>query len=148
MPDLVVNLERYQPDIGNGIHGSENRVSIGFETNFGPSFSQSNQVDRAILDSESVRYDRRATENEIRYEIQTEIANYQNASKQEVVVRGLVRSSQAILESYIRQFAQLERSWEEILSAQKDLADARAELSRAQASKIASAWKIALYTGY
>lgn len=146
MPDLTVRVERYQPDISSGLSGSENRVSLGFQTNFGPSFSKSRKVEQAILNRESAAYDREASAQEIQFNIQNAMTDYQNASAQEKVVSNLVTSSEALLNSYIRQFAQLERSWEEILSAQKDLADARAELAQVQATKIASAWKIALYT--
>lgn len=131
--------------VGNGGSGDDPVASIGVQTRFGAGLSLLSARKRA----EAARAQAEADVDTIREKVSSEIQNIMivavAARRQGDSYSALVADTKILAQSYRRQFLSGEKSWVDLMSVHRDIADYESELASVNAAHLVASWKLFIY---
>jgi len=144
MPEVYARAEHQQGSFSASGLNSANRFFIGLSANPGAGLSAMSGIDAAVakllaLESE-VEANRRALIEQVTLE---HVSVRSQLARRQALVAGL-RSTQAMVASWDRQFLAGRKTWVEVMNAARELAQAQTALAEVEAAYLVSTWRLAV----
>lgn len=143
-PTLSIVAENTQSGLG-GDRASSGRVYLNVTTNFGPGLSVADRMREAKASTDATAANLKVRTQLIRDEVALSSQRMRAVNGNIVAYEGVISASEAMLNSYRAQIADTGgKTWQDILSAARELIDARRKQSANKASLQELRWREAL----
>lgn len=138
---------RYQRLFGGGSLYASDQIFLGLTYQPGNGLSSLSAISEAEARRSGVSYARETIRLELTARVRSLWQQADSARRELVVLQELVKSTQQVYESCLRQFPVGRRTWLELLLARRDVIQAQYALSDMQWSSFAATLKLELLTG-
>ncbi len=145
-PELVVRLEEQVSNISYANGGADTRVFFEASTKFGAGLSTLSDISGARAQYQAALDEVESQSRTLSTQI---IADYTLASSSKmrlVALKHSMQASEAIFQSYDRQFPAGKRTWYDTMNSIRDLINVDTQLADTQTAQLLSTWRLAIYT--
>lgn len=149
-PTLNLRAENVRADAvaGSGVAAvNDNRILLVFQFVPGAGFSAAADIDAASARVGALRAMKEAARRDLHDRVVGEYENHRAAASRRHELLDNRKASAQVLESYSRLFAAGKRSWLDVLNAARELTQSELSVADAEATMMAAAYKLRLYSG-
>ena len=144
MPEVYARAERQQGSFSSSGLSSANRFFIGLSATPGAGLSAVSGVDAANARLQALQGDIESARRALAEQLSLEhVSARSQQTRRQSLVAGL-RSIQAMVASWDRQFLAGRKTWVEVMNAARELAQAQTTLAEVDAAYVASTWRLAV----
>jgi adhesin transport system outer membrane protein len=144
MPEVYARAERQQGSFSSSGLSSANRFFIGLSATPGAGLSAVSGVDAANARLQALQGDVESARRALAEQLSLEhVSARSQQTRRQSLVAGL-RSIQAMVASWDRQFLAGRKTWVEVMNAARELAQAQTTLAEVYAAYVASTWRLAV----
>lgn len=126
---------------------NDNRIMLVLQFTPGAGLSSFSEVEAAAARVTALRDAREASRRDLHDRVVAEYENYRAASARRTELLYNRKALSQVLDSFSRLFVAGKRSWLDVLNAVRELTQSEVSVSDAEATMIASAYKLRLYSG-
>lgn len=142
MPQVKMRLDHSRGGIA-----SNTQVYIALDVQTGAGFSVAASVQEAEARRDAIQSQIEATRRDITESVNSDWADLKSLNQQSSDLRSQVDSTTAVFDSFVRQYAVGRKGWNDVLNAQREVAQARFQLADADWGALRSALRLQLITG-
>jgi adhesin transport system outer membrane protein len=144
MPEVYARAERQQGSFSSSGLSSANRFFIGLSATPGAGLSAVSGVDAANARLQALQGDVESARRALAEQLSLEhVSARSQQTRRQSLVAGL-RSIQAMVASWDRQFLAGRKTWVEVMNAARELAQAQTTLAEVDAAYVAATWRLAV----
>jgi adhesin transport system outer membrane protein len=144
MPEVYARAERQQGSFSSSGLSSANRFFIGLSATPGAGLSAVSGVDAANARLQALQGDIESARRALAEQLSLEhVSARSQQTRRQSLVAGL-RSIQAMVASWDRQFLAGRKTWVEVMNAARELAQAQTTLAEVDAAYVAATWRLAV----
>ncbi len=146
LPDVSVRVERQIGNFAIANAATENRIFLTLSTKLGPGLSSFSQVSAARALEESAQIDIQTQRRIIREMVVNDHAMDKSYTERLQMLLRSLEASQAVLDSFERQFASGRKSWLDLMTIAKEVAQNEAQIAELKAAQLQTAWRLHINT--
>ena len=146
LPDVSLRMERQYGNFGIPNTSAENRVFITLSTKFGAGLSSFSQISAARALEESSQLEIQTQQRIIREQVVNDHAMSRSYKERLQTLMRSLEASQAVLDSFERQFASGRKSWLDLMTIAREVAQNEAQIADLKAAEMQTAWHLHLLT--
>ena len=144
MPELYARAEHQQGSFSSSGLSSANRFFIGLSANPGAGLSVMSGIDAAAAKLQALESEVESARRSVVEQVTLEHVSVRTQLlRREALVAGL-RSAQAMVASWDRQFLAGRKTWVEVMNAARELAQAQTALADVETAYVVSTWRLAV----
>jgi len=142
LPQIKMRLDHTK---GGSSPGTQVYVALDVQT--GAGFSVAASVQEAEARRDAIQSQVEATRRDITEAVSADWADLKSLNQQSADLLTQVESTTAVFDSFVRQYAVGRKGWNDVLNAQREVAQARFQLADADWGALRSALRLQLVTG-
>lgn len=144
-PTVSLRLEHLRENAFGG--NSQETTSIAFQlnSNFGAGLSRLAEIRQIDAQVDAAKEAVLITKRGVLEQIQSTAALLNSAERRVIALGQVAQASRQLFVAYQRQFQSGRRSWEDVMNSAREVANHKALLADARATRLTSSWKLALY---
>ena len=146
LPDVSLRMERQYGNFGIPNTSAENRVFITLSTKFGAGLSSFSQISAARALEVSSQLEIQTQQRIIREQVVNDHAMSRSYKERLQTLMRSLEASQAVLDSFERQFASGRKSWLDLMTIAREVAQNEAQIADLKAAEMQTAWHLHLLT--
>jgi adhesin transport system outer membrane protein len=145
-PDVFIRAERQWGNFAVKNASPENRIFIGINSKLGAGLSVMSNIESAAESLTAAHADVQAQERLVREQVATDFLQSQSYALRSRSLEGALESSRAVFDSFGRQFNAGKKSWLDLMTAARELANAEIQMAELAGSEMQTNWRLALLT--
>jgi adhesin transport system outer membrane protein len=146
MPEVYARAEHQQGSFTTFGPSSANRFFIGLSATPGAGLSALSGVDAAVSRLQSLQAELDATQRNLIEQVSLEHVSANTQSQRRISLRAGLASTQAMVDSWDRQFLAGRKTWVEVMTAARELAQAQTALAEVEVGYVVATWRLAVLT--
>lgn len=144
MPEVYARAEHQQGSFSASGSNSANRFFIGLSATPGAGLSAVSGVDAANARLQALQGDVESARRSLNEQISLEHVSARSQQQRRVSLVAGLRSIQAMVASWDRQFLAGRKTWVEVMNAARELAQAQTTLAEVDAGYVTATWRLAV----
>lgn len=145
-PEIYLRAEHQQGSFAAFSLSSASRLFIGMNTTTGPGLAAMSGIDAAYARLDALLAEAESGQRNLEELIEIDYVALRNLHQRRASLSASLRSTQAMVDSWDRQFMAGRKSWIELMNAARELAQAQTAAAEVEAAYIVSSWRLALNT--
>ena len=145
-PQIYVRAEQQFGNISYQNSGNDGRVFLGVTSSFGAGLSTLTAIDSAKAQYQAALADVETQSRTVNTQVITDFSIATSSDLRLLALKQSQQASEAIFNSYDRQFLAGKRTWQDTLNAVRDLINVGTQVADTQSSQITSTWRLAIYS--
>jgi adhesin transport system outer membrane protein len=142
-PEIYLRAEHQRGDFATSIP-FQNRVFIGFQSDFGAGASALMEVKLAQQRIQTLKAEVNVVKRDITERVRLELTQLEILDIRQTALELSLSANQDIAEAFNRQYLAGRRSWVEVMNTARELAQAELELADLKAAKVLSYWRLSI----
>ena len=143
-PEAYVRAERQYGNFSLGSAPPQSRVFVGLSSNFGAGLSSLSEVSAAQARLEAAQADVESARVGLGEQVWGDFVLATSGSARKVALAASLRSSQAVSQSWSRQFLAGQKSWLDVMNAARELAQVEVQMADLEATQLLLTWRLAI----
>ncbi len=144
LPEVYARAEHQQGSFTSFGPSSANRFFIGLSATPGAGLSALSGVDAAVARLQSFQSELDATRRSLIEQVSLEHVSALTQAQRRVSLRSGLSSTQAMVDSWDRQFLAGRKTWVEVMNAARELAQAQTALAEVEVGYVVATWRLAV----
>jgi adhesin transport system outer membrane protein len=144
LPEVYARAEHQQGSFTSFGPSSANRFFIGLSATPGAGLSALSGVDAAVARLQSFQSELDATRRSLIEQVSLEHVSALTQAQRRVSLRSGLSSTQAMVDSWDRQFLAGRKTWVEVMNAARELAQAQTVLAEVEVGYVVATWRLAV----
>jgi adhesin transport system outer membrane protein len=144
LPEVYARAEHQQGSFTSFGPSSANRFFIGLSATPGAGLSALSGVDAAVARLQSFQSELDATRRSLIEQVSLEHVSALTQAQRSVSLRSGLSSTQAMVDSWDRQFLAGRKTWVEVMNAARELAQAQTALAEVEVGYVVATWRLAV----
>jgi adhesin transport system outer membrane protein len=145
-PDIYVRAERQYGNYFSTDTNAHTRVFIGVSSKFGPGLSSFTQISAAKAQEDTSEFEIQSQERLVRELVINDVSVIRSLQQRMQAIQGALQSSMAVLESFERQFNAGRKTWLDLMTVAKDVAQNEMQLAELRGAEIQTSWHLHILT--
>jgi outer membrane protein, adhesin transport system len=145
-PDIYVRAERQYGNYFSNNTNPSTRIFIGVSSKFGPGLSSFTQISAAKAQEDSSEFEIQSQQRLVRETVLNDVSVLRSLQEKMQVLEGALQASQSVLESFERQFNAGRKSWLDLMTIAKDVAQNETQLAELRGSQLQTSWRLQILT--
>ena len=146
LPDVSLRIERQIGNFAVANTGAENRIFLTLSTKLGAGLSSFTQISAARALEESSQFEIETQRRIIREQVLNDYVTSRSYKERLQTLARSLDASQAVLDSFERQFASGRKSWLDLMTIAREVAQNEAQIADIKAAEIQTAWRLHILT--
>lgn len=146
LPDVNLRVERQIGNFAIANTSPENRVFISLTTKFGAGLSSFSNIAAARALEESSQLEIQTQRRIIREQVVNDYTMSKSYKERLQTLTRSLEASQAVLDSFERQFASGRKSWLDLMTIAREVAQNEAQIADIKGADIQTAWRLHILT--
>ncbi len=142
LPEVYARAEHQQGSFAASGPNSANRFFIGLSASPGAGLSAQSGVDAAMARLQALQAEEESTRRNLIEQISLEHVSVRTQAQRRASLLAGLASTQAMVESWDRQFLAGRKTWVEVMNAARELAQAQTALAEVEAAYVVSSWRL------
>lgn len=144
MPEVYVRAEHQQGSYSATGLSSTNRLFLGLSFSPGAGRSAAAGVDAVLARQQAMQAEMEVSRRSLNEQVSVEQIQLLSSQARERSLRASLGWTQAMVDSWARQFRNGRKTWVEVMNAARELAQAQAALADAEVGQRVSQWRLAV----
>jgi adhesin transport system outer membrane protein len=144
LPEVYARAEHQQGSFTSFGPSSANRFFIGLSATPGAGLSALSGLDAAVARLQSFQSELDATRRSLIEQVSLEHVSALTQAQRRVSLRSGLSSTQAMVDSWDRQFLAGRKTWVEVMNAARELAQAQTALAEVEVGYVVATWRLAV----
>lgn len=144
LPEVYARAEHQQGSFTSFGPSSANRFFIGLSATPGAGLSALSGVDAAVARLQSFQSELDATRRSLIEQVSLEHVSALTQAQRRLSLRSGLSSTQAMVDSWDRQFLAGRKTWVEVMNAARELAQAQTALAEVEVGYVVATWRLAV----
>jgi outer membrane protein, adhesin transport system len=144
LPEVYARAEHQQGSFTSFGPSSANRFFIGLSATPGAGLSALSGVDAAVARLQSLQSELDATRRSLIEQVSLEHVSALTQAQRRLSLRSGLSSTQAMVDSWDRQFLAGRKTWVEVMNAARELAQAQTALAEVEVGYVVATWRLAV----
>lgn len=144
LPEVYARAEHQQGSFTTYGPNSANRFFIGLSATPGAGLSALSGVDASVARLQSLQSELDATRRSLIEQVSLEHVSALTQAQRRVSLRAGLSSTQAMVDSWDRQFLAGRKTWVEVMNAARELAQAQTALAEVEVGYVVATWRLAV----
>jgi len=145
-PDIYVRAERQYGNYFSTDTNAHTRVFIGVSSKFGPGSSSFTQISAAKAQEDTSEFEIQSQERLVRELVINDVSVIRSLQQKMQAIQGALQSSMAVLESFERQFNAGRKTWLDLMTVAKDVAQNEMQLAEVRGAELQTSWHLHILT--
>ncbi len=145
-PDIYLRAERQYGNYFSTDTNPHTRIFIGVSSKFGPGLSSFTQISAAKVQEDGSEFEIQSQQRIIRELVMNDVSVLRSLQEKIQVLQGALQASQSVLESFERQFNAGRKSWLDLMTVAKDVAQNETQLAELRGSQLQTSWHLQILT--
>jgi adhesin transport system outer membrane protein len=145
-PDIYVRAERQYGNYFSTDTNAHTRVFIGVSSKFGPGLSSFTQISAAKAQEDTSEFEIQSQERLVRELVINDVSVIRSLQQKMQAIQGALQSSMAVLESFERQFNAGRKTWLDLMTVAKDVAQNEMQLAEVRGAELQTSWHLHILT--
>ncbi len=145
-PDVSLRFERQIGNFAIANTSPENRVLLSVTTKFGAGLSSFTNISAARSLEESSQLDIQIQRRILREQVANDYSTSKSFKERLQVLNRSLEASQAVLDSFERQFANGRKSWLDLMTITREVAQNEVQIADMKANEMQTAWRLHILT--
>ena len=145
-PEIYLRVERQCGNYFYRNSSPEDRIFIGFTSRFGAGFSSFSALNEAQAKYEAALKDVEVKRMIVREQVKADYIMVGSFKKRFSALESSLRKAQNVFHSYTRQFLAGKKSWQTVMNAARDVAQAEVQIADALATQLIVTCRLAIMT--
>lgn len=142
LPEVYARAEHQQGSFAASGPNSSNRFFIGLSASPGAGLSAQSGVDAAMARLQALQAEEESARRNLIEQISLEHVSVRTQAQRRASLLAGLASTQAMVESWDRQFLAGRKTWVEVMNAARELAQAQTVLAEVEAAYVVSSWRL------
>ena len=142
LPEVYARAEHQQGSFAASGPNSSNRFFIGLSASPGAGLSAQSGVDAAMARLQALQAEEESARRNLIEQISLEHVSVRTQAQRRASLLAGLASTQAMVESWDRQFLAGRKTWVEVMNAARELAQAQTALAEVEAAYVVSSWRL------
>jgi adhesin transport system outer membrane protein len=145
-PEVYARLERQIGNYSQAQDSAQTRVFVGLSSRFGAGLSSFSAVDEARSRQAAAQAEIEVTRLALDEQVLLDFALLQQAQARITALREAITGAQDVLDSWDRQYLAGRKTWQDLMSAAREVVQSEAQLADAQGAELVAGWRLAVLT--
>ena len=145
-PDIYLRAERQYGNYFSNNTSPHTRIFIGVSSKFGPGLSSFTQISAAKVQEDASEFEIQSQQRLIREMVMNDVSVLRSLQEKMQALEGALQASQSVLESFERQFNAGRKSWLDLMTIAKDVAQNETQLAELRGSQLQTSWHLQILT--
>lgn len=145
-PDVNLRFERQIGNFAIANTSPENRVLLSVTTKFGAGLSSFANISAARSLEESSQLDIQIQRRSLREQVANDYSTSKSFKERLQVLNRSLEASQAVFDSFERQFANGRKSWLDLMTITREVAQNEVQIADMKANEMQTAWRLHILT--
>ncbi len=145
-PDVYVRAERQFGNYFSTDTTAHTRIFIGVNSKFGPGLSSFTQIDAAKAQEDTSESEIQSQQRVLRELVMNDMSALRSIKQRTQAIQGALSASQSVLESFERQFNAGRKTWLELMTVAKDVAQNEMQLAELRGTELQTSWHLHILT--
>lgn len=145
-PDIYVRAERQFGNYFSADTTAHTRIFIGVNSKFGPGLSSFTQIDAAKAQEDTSEFEIQSQLRLVRELVMSDVSALRSIKQRTQAIQGALSASQAVLESFERQFNAGRKTWLDLMTVAKDVAQNEMQLAELRGAELQTSWHLHILT--
>ena len=142
LPEVYARAEHQQGSFAASGPNSANRFFIGLSASPGAGLSAQSGVDAALARLQALQAEEESARRNLIEQISLEHVSVRTQAQRRSSLLAGLASTQAMVESWDRQFLAGRKTWVEVMNAARELAQAQTALAEVEAAYVGASWRL------
>ena len=145
-PDIYIRAERQYGNYFSTDTNAHTRVFIGVTSKFGPGLSSFTQISAAKAQEDTNEFEFQSQLRLVREQVMNDVSVIRSQQQKMQAIQGALESSVSVLESFERQFNAGRKTWLDLMTVAKDVAQNEMQLAELRGAEIQTSWHLHILT--
>ena len=145
-PDIYVRAERQFGNYFSTDTTAHTRIFIGLTSKFGPGLSSLTQIDAAKAQEDTSEFEIQSQQRLVRELVMNDVSAIRSLKQRTQAIQGALSASQSVLESFERQFNAGRKTWLDLMTVAKDVAQNELQLAELRGAELQTSWHLHILT--
>jgi adhesin transport system outer membrane protein len=145
-PDVYLRAERQYGNYFSTDTTAHTRIFIGVTSKFGPGLSSFTQIDAAKAQEDTSEFEIQSQHRLVRELVMNDVSVIRSLKQRTQAIQGALSASQSVLESFERQFNAGRKTWLDLMTVAKDVAQNEMQLAELRGSELQASWHLHILT--
>jgi len=145
-PDVYVRAERQFGNYFSTDTTAHTRIFIGVNSKFGPGLSSFTQIDAAKAQEDTSESEIQSQQRFLRELVMNDVSALRSIKQRTQAIQGALSASQSVLESFERQFNAGRKTWLDLMTVAKDVAQNEIQLAELRGTELQTSWHLHILT--
>ena len=145
-PDIYVRAERQFGNYFSTDTTAHTRIFIGLTSKFGPGLSSFTQIDAAKAQEDTSEFEIQSQQRLVRELVMNDVSAIRSLKQKTQAIQGALSASQSVLESFERQFNAGRKTWLDLMTVAKDVAQNELQLAELRGAELQTSWHLHILT--
>jgi adhesin transport system outer membrane protein len=145
-PDVYLRAERQYGNYFSTDNNAHNRIFVGISSKFGPGFSSFTQIAAAKSQDDGSEHEIESQQRLIREQVMNDVSVIRSLQQRVLSTQGALQSSVTVLESFERQFNAGRKTWLDLMTVVKEVAQNEMQLAELRGSELQTSWHLYILT--
>lgn len=145
-PDIYVRAERQFGNYFSTDTSAHTRIFIGVTSKFGPGLSSLTQISAAKAQEDTSEFELQTQERLVREQVMNDVSVIRTLQQRMQALQGALQSSVSVLESFERQFNAGRKTWLDLMTVAKDVAQNETQLAELRGAELQTSWHLHILT--
>ena len=145
-PDIYIRAERQYGNLFSTDTNAHTRVFIGVTSKFGPGLSSFTQISAAKAQQDTNEFEFQSQLRLVREQVMNDVSVILSQQQKMQAIQGALESSVSVLESFERQFNAGRKTWLDLMTVAKDVAQNEMQLAELRGAEMQTSWHLHILT--
>ena len=145
-PDIYLRAERQYGNYFSTDTSANTRIFIGVTSKFGPGLSSFTQIDAAKAQEDTSEFEIQSQQRLVRELVMNDVSVIRSLQQRTQAIQGALSASQSVLESFERQFNAGRKTWLDLMTLAKDVAQNEMQLAELRGAELQTSWHLHILT--
>jgi adhesin transport system outer membrane protein len=145
-PDIYLRAERQYGNYFSTDTSANTRIFIGVTSKFGPGLSSFTQIDAAKAQEDTSEFEIQSQQRLVRELVMNDVSVIRSLQQRTQAIQGALSASQSVLESFERQFNAGRKTWLDLMTVAKDVAQNEMQLAELRGAELQTSWHLHILT--
>jgi adhesin transport system outer membrane protein len=145
-PDIYIRAERQYGNYFSTDTNAHTRVFIGVTSKLGPGLSSFTQISAAKAQEDTNEFEFQSQLRLVREQVMNDVSVIRSQQQKMQAIQGALESSVSVLESFERQFNAGRKTWLDLMTVAKDVAQNEMQLAELRGAEIQTSWHLHILT--
>lgn len=146
LPDVNLRLERQIGNFAIANTAPENRILLSLTTKFGAGLSSLSNISAARAQEESSQLEIQVQRRILREQVLNDYSTSKSFKERLQVLNRALEASQAVLDSFERQFSSGRKSWLDLMTTAREVAQNETQIADLKGAEMQTSWRLHILT--